>query len=101
MDRGLGTIADPTSLRVGADGLGLISYLDGSKGHLNVAHCLDPSCSAAAVATLDASTKVGFYPSLMVGADSLGLISYYDEKNEKLKVAHCATTPCFSGLVGP
>jgi hypothetical protein len=94
VDSGLGAISDPTSLRVGADGLGLISYLDGSGGHLKTAHCLDVGCSTAAITTLDASTKVGFYPSVMVGADGLALISYFDEANEHLKVAHCSTAPC-------
>src|SRR5207249_7277613 len=63
VDGGLGTISDPTSIRVGADGLGLISYLDGSRGHLKIAHCVDVSCAAATIGTLDASAKVGFYPS--------------------------------------
>ena len=92
--RSLGTISDPTALRVGSDGLGLISYLDGSRGHLKVAHCLDVSCSAAVIATLDGSAKVGFYPSAMVGTDGLALICYFDEANEHLKVAHCSTASC-------
>ena len=79
---------------MGADGLGLISYLDGSRGHLKIAHCLDVSCSAATIGTLDGSARVGFYPSVMVGTDGLALISYFDEANEHLKVAHCSTAPC-------
>ena len=94
VDRGLGAISDPTSLRIGADGLALISYLDGSRRHLKAAHCLDLSCSAATTGTLDSSAKVGFYPSVMIGTDGLALISYFDEENEHLKVAHCSTAPC-------
>ncbi len=55
---------------------------------------LDGADTAATIGTLDASAKVGFYPSVMVGADGLALISYFDEANEHLKVAHCSTAPC-------
>jgi hypothetical protein len=98
VDSGLGAISDPTSIRIGAGGFGLISYLDGGKGHLKLAHCSDVTCSAATISTVDASADVGFYPSVMVGTDSLGLISYFDARNEHLRVAHCPTLLC--GAVG-
>ncbi|MDQ1497847.1 MAG: hypothetical protein QOI86_1187, partial [Actinomycetota bacterium] len=94
----LGAISDPTSIRIGTDGLGLIAYLDGARGHLKFAHCSDVTCSAASVSTVDSSAEVGFYPSVVVGADSLGLMSYFDAHNEHLKVAHCPTLLC--GAVG-
>ena len=33
-----------TSITIGADGLGLISYFDSTNGDLKVAHCSNPFC---------------------------------------------------------
>src|SRR6266540_3635778 len=51
-----------TSITIGADGLGLISYMDFStqvRAILTVAHCNNTACSAAAVYQLDGTTDVG------------------------------------------
>jgi len=80
-----------TSVAVGTDGLGLISYYAGG---LEVAHCSNLACTAATTSTLDSTGNVGLYTSLTVGADGLGLISYYDNTTGDLKVAHCALTGC-------
>lgn len=39
-----GIVGRETSVTVGADGLGLISYLDGTNGDLKVAHCTNALC---------------------------------------------------------
>lgn len=49
------------SIAIGADGLGLISYLDGGpggfgEGSLRVAHCQDAVCTRATVSVLDAAS---------------------------------------------
>src|SRR2546422_440417 len=67
-----------TSVTVGSDGMGLISYRDESAGDLKVAHCADPICSTADIATVDAPGDVGRLNSVTIGADGLGLISYLD-----------------------
>jgi collagen triple helix repeat protein len=88
-----GTVADDyTSVTVGADGLGLISYVD--NGNLRVAHCANVTCSSATSNGIDATT-IG-YSSLAIGADGLPLVSYLDNANGDLQVAHCADLLCAS-----
>jgi hypothetical protein len=83
-----------TSVTLGADGLGLISYYDGTNNDLKVAYCSNAACTAATLTTLDSSGDVGAYTSITIGADGLGLISYYDVTNTALKVAHCSNAAC-------
>jgi hypothetical protein len=81
-----------TSVTIGADGLGLISYHDGTNTALKVAHCDTTDCATATVNTLDPAG--GSYTSIALGADGLGLISYRDESTNDLKVAHCDDAAC-------
>jgi hypothetical protein len=83
-----------TSVAIGADGLGLISYLDVTNYDLKVAHCSNTACTAAIRTTLDSGGNVGYDTSIAIGADGLGLISYYDNTNHDLRVAHCSNTAC-------
>jgi hypothetical protein len=85
-----------TSLTIGADGLGLISYYDNKNDDLKVAHCNNVVCTSATTSTLDSAGDVGAYTSVAIGADGLGLISYKDVTNGDLKVAHCNNTACTS-----
>jgi hypothetical protein len=82
---------DASSLTVGADGLGLISYVDSG---LRVAHCVDLACSAATSNRADPSSSAGIGSSITIGADGLPLVSYLDPANSTLKVAHCANGAC-------
>ena len=92
----VGNVGLYNSVTVGADGLGLISYYDGTNGNLKVAHCADVACTSATTTTLDSTGDVGEDTSVTVGADGLGVISYYDFTNENLKIAHCANVACTS-----
>jgi hypothetical protein len=83
-----------TSVTIGADGLGLISYYDESNHHLKAAHCSNQTCDAATTTTLDAAPGVGVGSSVAVGPDGLGLISYADGANGRIKVAHCSNAVC-------
>jgi hypothetical protein len=89
-----GSVGLYTSLTIGSDGLGLISYRSVAAG-LRVAHCSDVACSAASTQTVDAGIK-GEYSAIALGADGLGVISYYDGAggSQDLKVAHCADVLC-------
>ncbi len=89
-----GTVGLYTSLTVGSDGLGLISYRSVSGG-LDVAHCSNLACSTATTQSVDAGIK-GEYSSITLGVDGLGVISYYDGAGgtQDLKVAHCADVLC-------
>jgi hypothetical protein len=85
-----------TSITIGNDGLGLISYYEPSNGDLKVAHCSNTACTAATLSVLDTAGDVGQFTSITIGSDGLGLISYYDVTNQNLKVAHCANAACSS-----
>jgi len=94
-----GDVGFYTSIAVGADGLGLISYYDFTNADLKVAHCANTACSSATLATLDTVVDVGSYTSITIGADGLGLISYHDAINGDLKAARCADTACGSATL--
>lgn len=94
-----GSVGAYSSVAIGEDGLGLISYYDLSNGDLKVAHCNNTACTSAAASTLDSAGTVGAFTSIAIGADGLGLISYYDIGNGDLKAAHCNNTACTSATV--
>src|SRR6185503_17871901 len=83
-----------TSITIGADGLGLISYY--ASTDLRIAHCSNVACTAATTITADSTNDVGLYTSIVVGTDGLGLVSEYDATNSDLRVAHCADVSCTS-----
>jgi hypothetical protein len=101
------------SIKIGSDGLPLISYV-AYRDHnltfirdLKVAHCNDIACTAATVTTIDAPARVDKKTSLTIGGDGLGLISYLDTTPigsngpssppfDRVKVAHCLNIACTS-----
>jgi hypothetical protein len=87
-------VGQHTSITIGSDGLGLISYYDYTNRDLKVAHCSNAACSSATTSTLDSTGDVGQYTSITIGPDGLGLIGYYDLTNEDLKAAHCSNVLC-------
>ncbi len=92
---GPGKLGDSqTSLTVGTDGLGLISYYDGTNGDLDVAHCSNTACSSVTSTAIDSTGDVGRSSSVAIGADGLGLVSYLDSTNTRLRVAHCSNVAC-------
>jgi PKD repeat protein len=85
-----------SSIAIGADGLPVSSYYNGSA--LTVLHCGDASCSTGnTINTVDASGVTGQYTSIAIGADNLPVISYKDATGEDLKVAHCGDAACSTG----
>ncbi|HXC66958.1 MAG TPA: hypothetical protein VN638_06015, partial [Nitrospiraceae bacterium] len=50
---GSGDVGQYSSVTMGADGLGLISYYDVTHGDLKVAHCSDAVCTSATLTTVD------------------------------------------------
>jgi hypothetical protein len=84
-----------SSMIIGADGLGLVSYYDGLNQDLKVAHCSNVACTSSSTTTIDSAGDVGLANSMVEGADGLGLISYLDwGANYDLKVAHCSDIAC-------
>src|SRR3989304_5007429 len=94
-----GDVGIYTSITIGADGLGLISYLDDFPNQdLKVLHCGNAACNSGNTATtVDSAGDVGHFNSITTGADGLGLISYRDATNGDLKVLHCGNPVCSSG----
>lgn len=91
-----GNVGSYSSITIGADGFGLISYFDNASYDLKVLHCGNTACNSAnTTTTIDSDGYVGTYTSITIGADGLGLISYYD--NGDLAVLHCGNTACNSG----
>jgi cell shape-determining protein MreC len=99
LDGGAHNVGAPSSMIMGADSLGLISYYDATNGDLKVAHCANVACTSATLATVDSIGSVGQYNSVTIGADGLALISYHDETSGDLKVAHCANVTCTSATL--
>ena len=107
-----GRLGQYTSLAIGGDGRGLVSYQDGPDGTLRVAHCEDGPCTRATVNTLDrpfdrggVQISVGPNTSLAIGQDGLSLVSYLDDHggpggfDGSLKVAHCLDLSCTRATV--
>ncbi|MEI2672177.1 MAG: hypothetical protein V9G13_13935 [Marmoricola sp.] len=89
-----------TSITLGPDGLGLISYFDAANRDLKVLHCGTAACNSGnTITTLDSLNAVGEATSITIGTDGLGLISYLDNTNGDLKVLHCGNALCNSGNV--
>jgi hypothetical protein len=92
-----------TSIAVGTDGFGVVSYQDQTNQDLKVAHCTNAACSAMTqVAVVDQFGNLASEAtSISIGADGLPLISYTDLTTPALKVAHCGDVACSRPLGTP
>jgi hypothetical protein len=90
-----GQVGAYTSIAVGADGLPIISYYDGTNYDLKVLKCGNASCSSGNTLTsADSTGDVGAHNSITIGIDGLPVISYYDYTNGNLKVVKCGNPSC-------
>ncbi|HEY7280778.1 MAG TPA: hypothetical protein VID47_04205 [Actinomycetota bacterium] len=97
-----------TSIAIGSDGLGLISFQKGDgllAGALAMAHCSNPDCTSATVTienppqlggvpTWSSSDRVGADSSLTVQGDGLGLVTFTDTTDNRVFVTDCANPAC-------
>ena len=84
-----GNVGQYTSITVGNDGLGLISYYSVTGGVLKVAHCGNDTCSFGTNYFLDGGSN---YSSISVGADGLGIIGLWN--GGSVSIDHCIDTAC-------
>ncbi len=64
----MGAVGRYSSVTIGADGLGIISYIDDTNEDLKVAHCDNTDCTSATTTTLDSAGVVGLWTSMVLGA---------------------------------
>jgi hypothetical protein len=86
------------SITTGADGLGLISFIEPKGLFPKIAHCTDVLCSQSTVLTPDPQAfnfRQG--SSVTIGGDGLGLFSY--EGGASLWVGHCSNVTCSAATV--
>ena len=88
---GPGDVGSYPAIKIGADGLGLVTYFDTTNGVLKVAHCSNAACTSATISTID-NPGAGGDSSVTIGTDGLGLIAY--RWVTSLKVAHCTNAAC-------
>ena len=97
----LGNVGQFSSIAMGGDGFGLISYYDLSSGNLKVARCANATCTAVHVTMLDSAANVGLFSSVAVAGDGLALIAYFDSTNGNLKAIRCGIGICKDPVSGP
>ncbi|MBB5872782.1 putative regulator of Ras-like GTPase activity (Roadblock/LC7/MglB family) [Allocatelliglobosispora scoriae] len=92
-----------SSITIGGDGLGVISYHDITNRDLKVAHCTNLACSAATAALIDGFDDVGTRSSITVGPDGLPLIGYTGPGliGVALRVIRCGNSDCTAVIVAP
>lgn len=88
-----------TSITIGSDGLGVISYYDYTNSDLKVAHCQDMDCTDVWTVYVNGwNWNLGFYTAITIGADGFPLISYRDSSGS-LHVAHCRDYYCMDSQI--
>ncbi len=100
----VGDLPDATSVAIGADGLGLISWRQVSGGitMLRVAHCSNLACSSATTPPPIVSGPGMFFSSIAIGSDGLGLITFVGPGGNRhpLSVVHCGNLTCSTSVSG-
>ena len=100
----VGATGGESDIKVGADGLGIVSYFDltdRAEPMLKVAHCSNTECSEASVSSISMIQVYDFdapmSSAIAVGSDGLALVSYLDSVG--LHVAKCDDVKCSSATV--
>ncbi len=99
----VGNVGWHTSMAVGGDGLGVVSYHDIRNRDLKMAHCTNLACSAATAVAVDSFDDVGNRSSVAIGPDGLPLISYIGPGiiGVALRVVQCGNSDCGAPIIAP
>ena len=95
-DATTGNAGNFSAIAIGADGLPVVSHVDGSAGTVRVTHCGNAACSAGIVST---TVAAGEYDAIAMGVDGLPVVSYRDLTAGGLGVTHCGNATCTAGNV--
>jgi hypothetical protein len=97
---GIGTdVGRMSSITIGADGRGLISYFDATNVDLKIAHCSNVLCTTGTGLSVGGTKQVGLFTSIAIGTDGLGLVSYSGvpfTPDRGLYASHCTNVACTS-----
>jgi FG-GAP-like repeat len=98
-----GHVGVRSSIAVGGDGLGVISYHDSTNRDLKLAHCANLACGTATTTTVDAFDDVGHRSSITMGTDGQPLISYFGPglTGVALRMVRCGNSDCTAVIVTP
>ena len=96
LNNGTNLMNGSPAIAIGADGLPVISYQDGTADALRLAKCINAACTGASTVTTvdDTGNQVGLSTSIAVGGDGLPVISYLDTTADALKVLKCGSRSC-------
>jgi hypothetical protein len=93
-----GQVGTHTSIRIGVDGLPVITYTDVTNGALKIVHCSDTACTTFATpVTLDpspANATALAYTDVAIGSDGFPIAAFLDGTAIDLKVVHCTAVDC-------
>jgi hypothetical protein len=103
------TIDDPvgadvgysSSITIGSDGLGVISYLDVTNQTIKIAHCNDIACNTASKVTLTSAGPfvVSQKTSIAINSRSgFPLISFFDANTADLYLIRCTNLICTTSI---
>ena len=102
VDTSANNVGMDSSIVIGLDGLGVISYRDSTTANLWVAHCDNLDCTAATKVLVDGSANdVGQSSSMTLDPYGLPVIAYADQTAHTLVFAHCMTPSCATAIVRP
>ena len=85
-------------MRLDANGIPVVSYLDYTNGNLKVLHCGNTTCSSGnTVVSPDALGNIGWHVSMQLDSNGNPVIGYYNYTNGDLKVLRCNNAVCSRG----
>jgi hypothetical protein len=85
-----------TSLAIGADGMPVVAYYNGTSSDLMFLKCTNLNCTSGSTTTVQAASDVGSFASVAMGVDGLPIIAYEERLAEEVVLVKCANAACDS-----